>query len=50
MSAVSIFEIKDAKKGRFFVISAPMGIILGLFFRYLCEASKKYNFAIFFKI
>ena len=54
MSAVFIFEIKDAKKdkifnflkGRFFVMGAPMDMIFDLF---LCGASKKYNFAIFFQ-
>ena len=58
MSAVFIFEIKDAKKdkilnflkGRFFVMGAPYGYDFWLVFEYLCEASKKYNFAIFFKI
>ena len=47
-----IFEIKRAKsdkifnflEGRFSVISESMDIICGVF---LCEASKKYNFAFF---
>ena len=54
MSAVFTFEIKDAKKNKifnilkacFFVMGAPMDIIFDLF---LCDASKKYNFAIFFQ-
>ena len=58
MSAVFIFEIKDTKedkifaflKGRFFVMGAPYGYDFWLVYRYLCEASKKYNFTIFSEI
>ena len=56
MSVVFIFEIKDAKKDKIFKFlkflrnRCPYGYDFWLVFRYLCEASKKYNFAIFFKI
>ena len=57
MSAVFVFEIKDAKKdnifnflkGCFFVMSAPMDMIFGLFSDVYVRL-RKYNFAIFFKI
>ena len=56
MSVAFIFEIKDAKKDKMFnflkdnFLWVPYGYDFWLGFRYLCEASKKYNFAIFFKI
>ena len=57
MSAVFIFEIKGAKKdkifnflkGSFSILGDPMDMILACV-QDLCEASKRYNFAIFFTI
>ena len=56
LSTVFIFEIKGAKKdkifnfleGRFSVMGDPIWSIWHVF-RDLCEASKKYNFAVFFQ-
>ena len=58
MLTVFIFEIKGAKKnqifnflkGRFSVMGGPMDVIFRRIFRHLCEASKKYNLVVFFKI
>ena len=58
MSAVFVFEIKDAKKdkifnflkGRFSVMGDPMDMIYWRVFRDLCKASKKYTLAFFLKI
>ena len=58
MSALFIFEIKDAKKDKTFNLfkgpflrnRCPYGYDFWVIFRYLCEASKKYNFKIFFNI
>ena len=48
MSAIFIFEIKGAKKGLFLSNAWPYGYDFRRVFRDLCEASSKYNFAIFF--
>ena len=58
MSSVFVFEIKDAKKDKIFNFfkrqflrnACPYGYDLWRVFRDLCEASNKYNLAIFFKI
>ena len=54
ISALFIFEIKRQKgqnfqffKWLFLRNGCPYGYDFWLVFRYLCEASKKYNFAIF---
>ena len=57
MSAIFIFEIKGAKKTNFQFLKGPFlrngwtyEYVFWRVFRDLCEASKKYNFGIFFKI
>ena len=58
MSNVFIFEIKFSKKdkvcnffkGQFLRNAWPYGYDFWRVFRDLCEASNKYNFAVYFKI
>ena len=57
MTTVFIFEIKGAKKKKnqffkepFFLNGLPCDYDFWCVFRHLCEASKKYNFAVFFNI
>ena len=57
MTTVFIFEIKGAKKKKnqffkepFFRNGLPCDYDFWCVFRHLCEASKKYNFPVFFNI
>ena len=57
ISAIFIFEIKADKKDKIsnflkghFSVMAGYGYDFWRVFRDLCEASKKYNFAVFFMI
>ena len=57
MSAVFIFDIKGAEKDKIFnflkgsfSVMWPYRYDFWCIFRDLCEASNKYNFAVFFKI